>query len=455
MHPVSVPEPSVATRPASAEFIFESYAFDADTCVLELRYKTVPGREYSETIQFPVPPIPPTVAQLAAFDRAAKLLFLLAGVSYYKTTVAEKTSCAGCVLDAPTADFLREVYLKGLGEFAYRNDLDLDARLHFPAGPDTPSPVSLKLEGALVPVGGGKDSIVSIELLKAHGVEMTLFALASSAAPAGPIAATIAASGLEACVAVRTLSPELLRANKDGAYNGHVPITAILSVIALGTAILHGKKSVIMSNEHSASTPNLMRGTLEINHQYSKSFAFEAALQKYIHTYISPDLEYFSLLRPLTEVAIAKRFAQHEQYHAIFRSCNTAFRQDATTRGTHWCCVCPKCRFVFLALAPFVAKEKLVEIFGQNLLADMAQRDGFAELCGLQAFKPFECVGEVEESALLLKKLSDMPEWQDEVVVKDLAPHLPPLSLRHDDLFSVKEPHAVPPAYLEAFNACA
>ena len=89
-----------------------------------------------------------------------------------------------------------------------------------------------------------------------------------------------------------------------------------------------------MSNEHSASTPNLVRGALEINHQYSKSFEFEAALQKYIHTYISPDLEYFSLLRPLTEVAIAKRFAQHEQYHAIFRSCNTAFRQDATTRGT-------------------------------------------------------------------------------------------------------------------------
>ncbi len=443
-------QPALLPHPSS--FIFESYAFDAETCVLNLKYKTVPGRNYTETIKFPMPSIAPNTAQLAAFDRAAKLLFLLAGVSYYKTTVADKISC-DVPIDAPTADFLREVYLKGLGEFAYRNELDLDARLQFTATTtDKPTPVKLDGRGALVPVGGGKDSIVSIEILRALDNEIALFALASTPTPAGPIAATIAASGLPACVAVRTLSLELLLANKDGAYNGHVPITAILSVIALGTAILHGKKSVIMSNEHSASTPNLVRGALEINHQYSKSYEFEAALQNYIHGYVSPDLEYFSLLRPLSEVAIARQFAKHEKYHAIFRSCNTAFRQDVVARGTQWCCACPKCRFVFLALAPFMAKEKLVKIFGQNLLNDPAQRGGFAELCGLEAFKPFECVGEVDESALLLKKLSEMPEWQEDAVVKELAPRLS-VQGRFDDLFALKTPHAVPADYLEMLDA--
>ena len=153
-----------------------------------------------------MPSIAPNTAQLAAFDRAAKLLFLLAGVSYYKTTVADKISC-DVPIDAPTADFLREVYLKGLGEFAYRNELDLDARLQFPATTtDKPTPVKLDGRGALVPVGGGKDSIVSIEVLRAHGNEIALFALASSAAPGWANCRNHCGFGpCQACVAVRTL----------------------------------------------------------------------------------------------------------------------------------------------------------------------------------------------------------------------------------------------------------
>ena len=121
----------------------------------------------------------------------------------------------------------------------------------------------------------------------------------------------------------------------------------------------------------------------------------------------SKGVRYFSFLRPLSEVAIARRFARHTAYLPVFRSCNAAFRQSPERRATNWCCDCPKCRFVFLALAPFVDRQLLIATFGRDMLDDPAQIDGFAELCGLRRHKPFECVGEVEESATVMAHLGD------------------------------------------------
>ncbi len=240
--------------------------------------------------------------------------------------------------------------------------------------------------------------------------------------------------------------------NKGGAYNGHVPITAILSAIALATAIMQGFDAIIMANEHSASAPNLRVGAVDINHQYSKSLAFERDFAAYVTQHISPSLHYFSLLRPLSEAAITQRFARHEKYFPVFRSCNTAFKQDDARRNKNWCCHCPKCRFVFLALAPFVAKPKLIAIFGRNLLDDATQAQGFAELCGLAAFKPFECVGEIEESALLLRHLATMDTWKQDRVIQTLLPQFPTdnndAAMSYQSLFRFNPDHRVPQQYL-------
>ena len=160
---------------------------------------------------------------------------------------------------------------------------------------------------------------------------------------------------------------------------------------------------------------------------------------------ISPELSYFSFLRPLSEIAIARRFARHEAYHGVFRSCNTAFRQDEAARGKRWCCDCPKCRFVFLALAPFVGKEKMVRIFGKNMLDDAGQTDGFSALCGVSAYKPFECVGEIDESAAALSALASSAEWKDDAVVKALGSKVP--DARLEDFLWLHKGHAVPRAY--------
>ena len=185
-----------------------------------------------------------------------------------------------------------------------------------------------------------------------------------------------------------------------GALNGHVPITGILSAIALAGAVMAGCDAIAMSNEHSASAPNLRIDNIEINHQFSKSLEFEEDFSEYVQkSHIARALPTFRCCGRCQRSRSPGGSRNHREYFRIFRSCNTAFRQLLTARGRGWCCDCPKCRFVFLALSPFIAKAELIGIFGNNLLDDETQRDGFAQLCGLQEHKPFECVGEIAESA--------------------------------------------------------
>ena len=280
-----------------------------------------------------------------------------------------------------------------------------------------------------------------------------LFALGD----AEPIAACIAAAQLPFVRVRRCLDPRLLELNREGALNGHVPITGIVSAIALAAAVLAGCSTVAMSNEHSASAPNLVVDGVAINHQFSKSLEFERAFADCVARRITPSLAYFSLLRPLSEIEIARRFARHPRYFDVFRSCNTAFRQSLAQRGRQWCGNCPKCRFVFLALAPFVERGRLAAIFGRDLLDDESQAYGFAELCGLRNHKPFECVGETAESAAAMAWLGREPAWRGDAVVRRLHAEFPALQERGADGFramlSARHPHRVPPAFLAMLDA--
>lgn len=427
-------------------FIFDQYRFDRKTGVLSLNYAFENGPAFEEKIVFPVP-LPNFSDDVA--DRLFRLVFLLCGISYYKAYVPEYLICRAFALDKQTALWLTKVYELGLAEFAHRNHLNLRGKINFDSEMESlPQSVSLDLpDRVLVPVGGGKDSIVTLETLKSAGMDMTLFALTRANGAAAPTADTIKLSGLASIQVSRTLSPNLFELNKTGVYNGHIPITAIVSTIALTCAVLYGFKSVVMSNERSANVPNFD----DVNHQYSKSFEFEQDFARYVHKHVSPDLEYFSFLRPLSEIDIARRFSKLDKYHFAFRSCNTAFKQDEAASGKKWCCDCPKCRFVFLALSPFIEKTKLTDIFGRNMLDDPAQIPGFSELCGLSAHKPFECVGEIEESASVMKHLSQDKSWQNDAVPKTLGAKI--VQSDFDTLFEINSDHALPNKYWEILRA--
>ena len=439
-----------------SEFVFESYAYDPARALLSLRYRFADGPRFEEQLIFDFPSRPLSADADAALDRIFRLIFLFSGVSYYKTFVPPRLVCRAFPLDRHTAEFLQNFYESGLAEFAWKNRISLQGHCKFDfdlVAP--PAPIALELpRRTCVPVGGGKDSVVTLECLKAGGEDLVLFSLGD----AQPIAACIAAAGLPFIRVRRRLDAGLLKLNDGGALNGHVPVTGILSAIVLACAVLSGFDTIAMSNEHSASAPNLMVDGVGINHQFSKSLGFERDFADYIANHISPDIAYFSLLRPLSEIEIARRFARYRQYFGSFRSCNTAFRQSPAERGQHWCCDCPKCRFVFLALAPFVAKPELISIFGRNMLDQETQCDGFAALCGVREHKPFECVGEIAESAAVMAHLGDHPDWRNDAVVRRLHVLFPSLRKAdpadYQELFTVRHPHRVPQVFMAMLDAC-
>lgn len=431
------------------EFRFTGYYFDESSGVASFTYAFDSAIEFVERFTFPVPHEWATASpeRKEAFDRALFLLSLVAGVSYYKAAIPKHA----CIESGPISNeelrYLSLVFEKGLGEFAFINKVNVSDRPMWKTEFSNERKASeLDLaKRSLVPVGGGKDSCVSIELLRNSGEEVTLASVNKPRA----IMDVIEASGLQSLHIERKLSPELFRINEEGALNGHIPVTAVVSLTLLATAILNDYDSVVMSNERSASVGNVEYQGEIVNHQWSKSLEAEIALAEVVRKSIAPNLQYFSLLRPLSEVGITQKFAQlGERYFDVFTSCNRAFRIDETKRVHRWCNDCPKCRFVFLALAPFMNPTRLAGIFGHELLRDNDQAEGFDALIGWNAHKPFECVGEVEESVAAFLLLIENVNWRDHELVRRFEEKiLPQLTLPPNVIEHVLTPsrrHAIP-----------
>lgn len=402
-------------RDAVACFRFVDCGFDPATGVARLAYAFDDGPELVETVTLPGAPFALDGARAEAAAQALRLLHLVAGVSYYKAAVPGAIRIDGYAIDDATATLLEDVYLHGLGEFAYRNGLDLHGRIRFPrdAG-NAPEAVALDLgPGAIVAIGGGKDSLVSIEALRAAGIDQTVAWIGGSQL----IAACAARTGLPTLNVQRQLAPELFEYNRQGAWNGHIPVTAINSAILAFAAVVLGAGQVVFSNERSASYGSIIEGSGEVNHQWSKGWAFEQAFARHLRRHVAADLRYYSLLRPLSELAVARQFAKIDRYDAWFSSCNRNFHLLGERPTSRWCGVCPKCHFVFLALAPFMPKPRLVGIFGRNLLDDAGQAPGYDALMEYRDHKPFECVGEARESRAAMAALAARPEWREDAVV--------------------------------------
>ncbi|HEX3524142.1 MAG TPA: hypothetical protein VHT52_18890, partial [Stellaceae bacterium] len=294
---------------AYKEFVFETYRYNPAGSTLSLCYSYNGGPRFEEQLIFDFVPRQLSSTAREVLDRIFRLILLLSGVSYYKAFIPKVLTCRAFELDEKTAEFLQKFYEKGLAEFAFRNGLSLQGHFRFQSSSTPPAtPITVDLpRRTCVPVGGGKDSIVTIECLRRGGERPMLFSLGD----AEPIAACIAAAKLPFIRVHRRLDAGLLKLNEAGALNGHVPITGILSAIALASAVMSGCNAVAMSNEHSASAPNLSIDGVEVNHQYSKSFEFETDFARYVEGFISPSLSYFSLLRPLSEIEIARRFSKY------------------------------------------------------------------------------------------------------------------------------------------------
>ena len=376
-------------------FIFENYVFDEGKKTLELQYSLDQAVKFTETYSFNFDFEPDFNRD--ALERAAFGLFMMAGVSYYKTYLPDRIELNKGSLDESQKGFFAKTYRKGLGEFFYRNQLDPNQSVHFPVNNSaSPKPIRMiNLRGNLLPIGGGKDSVVAAEILSAEGEDFATWTVGQS----DKLNVLLKRIGHDHLAVDRKIDPRLIELNAQGGFNGHIPITAIVSFGAICSSILTNRKNVIFAIERSSGEGNLTYRDAEINHQYSKTLEFERDLRQYVSRYISPDLEYFSLLRPLSELRIAEILARVgiEKYRGTFSSCNRSYRQNQ--EQILWCGRCPKCAFVFLILAPFVSKTNLTSLFnGENLFAVPELAETYDELVGLTGYKPFECVGEIKEN---------------------------------------------------------
>ncbi len=453
--------PPAAFDPAG----FESFAFlgrelDARG-ELTLRYALGDDVEFAEHLTLPVG------GELDAerrrqVDGLVSLLHWVAGVSYFKAALPPSVRCESGVPGPAAAALLDALYSEGLGELAYVNRLPSLPRPRFPrsdGGAERFAPASAgpeaELRRVLVPVGGGKDSAVAIEAVRHAGLEQALF----SVGDATPIARTAAAAGLPHLIARRQIDPLLFELNAAGAINGHVPVTAIVTCIAVLVAALNGFDTVAMANERSASEGNVHWDGIEVNHQFSKGLVAERLLAAAIEETSppAPRVRAPSILRPASELAIARAFAGLERYHGAFTSCNAIFRIDPELRASSWCRDCPKCRFVYLAMAPFCSPAHMAAIFGADLLEDERQFEGFALLAASGGHKPFECVGEEQESLAAMRLLAADERWREHAVVRRLAaevlPAHPPPQGDPETVLALSDEHDVPAVLLDGVRA--
>lgn len=322
-------------------------------------------------------------------------------VSYWKATCSKNVIIKAGYINKEQIEFFKKLYFYGLGELFYTNGIT----------PNYDDFINIKCElkeqnieipnyvgnGNLIPIGGGKDSNVTLEIMKSDFEDNLCFIINPKQVTLS-CAQTAGYSNEKIVTVKRTIDKNLIELNKQGFINGHTPFSALVAFLSYFNAYITGKKYILLSNESSANESNV-DGT-KINHQYSKTYEFECDFNEYTKKYFKIDIKYFSLLRPLSEYQIAMLFSNYEKYHKIFKSCNVGSKKEPW----HWCCSCPKCLFVYIILSPFLYKEKLIEIFGEDLFEKEDLLDIFIELTGYGKTKPFECVGTYEEVRYAITK---------------------------------------------------
>ncbi len=389
-------------------FIYHSYDIvdNVDTIKISFNFE-IPGlTSFSPKIE-----IPKNGKDIDINDSFLRNLVFHVGmielVSYFKCTCSPNVIVEAGYLTEEQISWFKKLYYYGLGEFMYLNKIDISEEelmnIACVAQKQDINIPNYNGIGNLIPIGGGKDSVVSLELLKDYDNYCFII---------NPKQVTMEcahAGGYddEKIVGVkRTIDKNLIDLNNAGFLNGHTPFSSLVAFLSYLTAYMYGRKYIVLSNEASANEATVI-GT-KINHQYSKTYEFENDFNNYTKKYFGIDIHYFSLLRPLSEFQIGMLFSNFKQYHSIFKSCNVG------SKGSEWkwCCNCPKCLFVYIILSPFLYRDELVSIFGEDLYEKEELLNTFLELLGYSETKPFECVGTYSEVryavSLTINNSSDM-----------------------------------------------
>ena len=389
------------------KFYFKWYDFDTETLVANFHYSFDDIEHFTETIDFASEEF--FVRDDIDDDIMDDMLFhtsIALGISYYKLYPTQVLVVESWYLTDEQIEFWQKFYKNGLWEFLYKNQISPEELFHFEnvwESRENPRSEVTLAERALIPLWGGKDSLVTIETFQRNNFDFETVVFGKMDTIKTPMSEMI---GVDNLLIKRKLSENLFTMNEAGYYNGHVPITGIIAFSLIIAAYLYDYKYIVLSNERSAESPNTIWNGFEINHQYSKSLEFEDDFRNYIGGSIATDVEYFSFLRWLYEVQITKLFSELcAKYFSVFSSCNNNFKiSKKWNQDTLWCKKCPKCLFVYVMLSAFLSSDDLMKIFWSDLYQNESLEPTFRELLWLEWIKPFECVWEVEEVVLAMSR---------------------------------------------------
>jgi len=388
-------------------FIYEKYEWGIVKGNLNISFdfKIEPGIQFNPKVVIEnIPQSRIKSLNKKVIDNLVFHLGLIELLSYWKATCSPKVEIKAGSLSKEQIKWWKDLVKNGMGQFFYENKINFQKPNFLKITSLRRSTLRESYPGRLenkilVPVGGGKDSVVTLELLKRTKKEFSSFSLNPTRAARN----IMKIAGFKNPIIVRRkINEKLLELNRKGYLNGHTPFSAYLAFISVLVALIFDYKFIAFSNERSSNEGNVKYLGKIVNHQYSKSFDFEEKFRNYSKKYLAKNIEYFSFLRPLYEIQIARLFSQYPRYFPVFLSCNVAFQTNSGRKRPigRWCGQCPKCLFVFVSLYPFVENRELIKVFSKNLFEDKKLLPLMLRLIGEKSFKPFECVGSKKESLI-------------------------------------------------------
>ena len=430
------------------EFLYKNYEIIEENNKIILKFCfEIPGLQiFNPTIEFDkkdfkINDINTNIAKNIVFN-----IGMVEAISYFKATCSPKfiVECGG--LDEEQIKWFEKLIYLGLGELRYVNNINIQENEFVKIeakGKKLELEAPINTKGILIPVGGGKDSNVTLDLLSKYKEDINPIYMGKNEVPID-CAITAGYERKDIIVLKRNLDKNLIELNKQGFINGHTPFSALVAFTTYFISYLLGKKFIALSNEDSANESNV-KGE-NINHQYSKTIEFENDFRWYANKYLKQDINYFSMLRPISELQIGMLFSKIEKYHKVFKSCN----QGSKNEEWIWCNNCPKCLFVYIILSPFLYKEKLINIFGEDLYENKKLLQTFIELCGYGETKPFECVGTYSEvNWAISKTIKDIGDNDLPFLLKYYKENYPLDNLADDKLTYFNDNNNVPEEFIK------
>ena len=431
------------------EFIYKNYKINEleNKIVLEFNFEIKGLQEFNPRIEiekkeFGFKNLNTNIARNIVFN-----IGMVEAISYFKATCSPNFIVECGFLNEEQINWYEKLIYLGLGELRYVNNIQIPKE-EFVKIISKGEEIKLEecknnFEGILIPVGGGKDSNVTLDLLKDFKDKINPIYIGKKQIPLD--CALAAGYNRNEIIEInRILDKNIIELNNRGFINGHTPFSAMVAFTTYFIAYISERKYIALSNEDSANETNVKGDN--INHQYSKTIEFENDFRFYAKNYLGTKIEYFSMLRPINELQIAMLFSRVEKYHKIFKSCNVGSKGEVWK----WCNNCPKCLFVYIILSPFLYKEKLINIFSEDLYEKQELLKTFIELCGYGEVKPFECVGTFDEVKFAITKtISNLKEENLPFLLKYYKENFELYDLNEDKLHYFNENNNVPEEFKE------